>query len=271
MSELAEQRKYPTLGHFHIGRNAITAEWLNLQEARMERGPKLLLEIALNLGEVLSAVQAESTLQELYDWLEKNVTIKKSTAYKYILLFVHKDHTANAKNLDEAYKIVETLEAQKKLSEGEKARQRIVEYQKTGVKPKGWRQHTDDKLAKEGAERDARIKAAKQEAQEEKPQAQREPTVRMDELEREIEQGKAKNEQLRSLIGESMKAENKRLEFKERIRLSADGAKDPFIDALIDYLEGMGDDNRRIEACYNLIKVCKGIAVELQGSKGATA
>jgi hypothetical protein len=40
---------------------------------------------------------------------------------------------------------------------------------------------------------------------------------------------------------------------------------DPFQDALMDYLEGLENDSRRIESCYNIIKICKRIAVVLQG------
>ena len=52
--------------------------------------------------------------------------------------------------------------------------------------------------------------------------------------------------------------------FKDSIRLSFEGKNDSFIDALIDYLDGLNDDNRRIEVCYNVIKVAKNIAKELQ-------
>jgi hypothetical protein len=41
---------------------------------------------------------------------------------------------------------------------------------------------------------------------------------------------------------------------------------DPFQDAIMDYLEGLENDSRRIEACHNIIKVCKRIAAELQGA-----
>ena len=66
------------------------------------------------------------------------------------------------------------------------------------------------------------------------------------------------------MISGVMDKSKKRSSFKERIRLSFDGQKDPFIDALMDYLEGLDDDNRRIEACNNIIKVAKNIAKELQ-------
>jgi len=47
--------------------------------------------------------------------------------------------------------------------------------------------------------------------------------------------------------------------------LSQQGEKDPFIDALMDYLEELDDDNRRIEACNNVIKVARNIAAQLHG------
>jgi hypothetical protein len=65
-------------------------------------------------------------------------------------------------------------------------------------------------------------------------------------------------------ISQLSEQQAKRTSFKERIRLSDAGKEDVFIDALMDYLEELDDDNRRIEACYNIVKVAKNIAVELQ-------
>lgn len=65
-------------------------------------------------------------------------------------------------------------------------------------------------------------------------------------------------------IGASIENHAQRQAFKERIRISQAGESDAFIDALMDYLEELDNDNRRIEACQNIIKVCRNIAVELQ-------
>jgi hypothetical protein len=59
----------------------------------------------------------------------------------------------------------------------------------------------------------------------------------------------------------------KRSAFKDRIRLSDGGKQDPFIDAIMDYLNELENDTRRIEACNNIIKVCRNICVKLQSSK----
>jgi hypothetical protein len=52
--------------------------------------------------------------------------------------------------------------------------------------------------------------------------------------------------------------------WKEKIRLSGDGNDNVFMDAILDYLETLPDDNRRIEACNNIIKICRNRSVELQ-------
>jgi hypothetical protein len=52
--------------------------------------------------------------------------------------------------------------------------------------------------------------------------------------------------------------------WKEKIRLSGDGNDNVFMDAILDYLETLSDDNRRIEACNNIIKICRNRSVELQ-------
>ena len=63
----------------------------------------------------------------------------------------------------------------------------------------------------------------------------------------------------------------KRQEWKEKIRLSDGGQEDAFMDALIDYLETLADDNRRLEACNNIVKICRNIAVELQKKSAIAA
>jgi hypothetical protein len=239
------------------------ADKVNANHARMQRGTRLLLDIALETGGLLADAAnvrtrtfAEGTFNE---WLKSKINFPRSTAYQYISLFNHKNQIAAAGSLQEAYKQIETLEAQEKQTETQKAYNRVSEFRKTGVKPEGWRRGTDDKLAQEEQERDARIEQLKQEAlsREQEKQAK----------ERQQEQRKVETEGLLNFLDQNIRAEKERTEFKKKIRLSADGMKDPFQDAVLDYLEGLENDSRRIEACHNIIKVCKRIAAELQGEK----
>lgn len=56
-------------------------------------------------------------------------------------------------------------------------------------------------------------------------------------------------------------------DWKEKIRLSDGGKEDAFMDAIIEYLETLENDSRRIEACSNIIKICRNISVELQSAR----
>ena len=255
---------------FSIGPNKETAEWVNNQHNRMERGTRLLVDIASAIGEVLSKVRGNAPTGAFPEWLEKQIACPKRTADRYISLFNYKNEISGTGSLSEAYKLIETIEAQKKQTETQKAYQRVAEYRKTGKKPEGWRQHTDDKLAKEEEERDARIEAIKQEALNRKNEQQEKERERIEETQkREAERARleVETDSLLKYLDQESVALKKRAEFKEKIRLSADGMKDPFQDAILDYLDTLQDDSRRIETCYNIIKICKRIAVELQTRK----
>jgi hypothetical protein len=260
------------------------AQKVNANHERMQKGTRLLLDIALETGEALAEagkVSTDTFPEGTFDaWLEANIAFSRKTAYRYISLFNHRNQIKGAENLQEAYKQIETIEAQKKQTETQKAYNRVAEYRETGVKPEGWRQHTDDKLAKEETEQEERIKRfnaereAKREAEQREWKEREENIKRLEEKSAEYERQRKENpfdtETLIKAVNEQVQEAKKRQEFKEAIRLSADGMKDPFQDAIIDYLDGLENDSRRIEVCYNIIKICKRIANELQ-SKGVSA
>jgi hypothetical protein len=264
---------------FEIGLNTETAEWLNSQYSRMERGRRLLLDIALGIGEVLSKLE-KTQLGNFQKWLDSNTAIPHTTGCRYISLYNYRNQIAAANSLAEAYKQIETLDALKKQTEAQKAYERVAEYRSTGKKPEGWRQHTDDKLAKEEEERDARIEAVKREALEKEEtrlaeekrrlEEEAERRERIEQLNREADELLKESRNTDSLFGmlaEKTAEDAKRAEFKEKIRLSSEGMNDPFQDAIIDYLDALENDSRRVEACYNIIKICRRIAVELQAEK----
>lgn len=135
----------------------------------------------------------------------------------------------------------------------------VQEAIKTGKHPNGWNaecQRMYDGKIKENKLRDERMKKWQED-------------IRRDDAARQSRESerKAKFEDIDSLIAGISENITKRQSFKERIRISHEGKDDPFVDAIMDYLETLTDDNRRIEACYNIIKVCKGIANDLQAKK----
>ena len=189
--------------------NDETAEWLNGQYTRMERGTRLLLDIALGIGEVLRKLE-NSHAGNFQSWMS-SLQIPKTTAYRYVTLYEYRNQIAAANNLTEAYRQIETLEAQKKQSETRRACQRAAEYRRTGKKPEGWRQHTDDKLAKEAAERDARIGAVNQEALEREQTAREE---RREETKRPAEEADRETEMTAGLFSITAGEGRKRMETK---------------------------------------------------------
>ena len=142
---------------------------------------------------------------------------------------------------------------------------RVIEAIKTHKKPADWDAETEkayQRELKERADREQRIKEATEKARadtkkrEEESKQNRERWQEFD-IDSEI---------LKEATNRWISATQKRDEFKKKIRLSQSGESDLFVDALMDYLDELDSDSRRIEACQNIIKVCRNIAAELQRS-----
>jgi len=253
----------------HSGEFATKVKELRRLHALIEVNSKALIKYAIEAGEILYKTKIEFT-GNFDEWVDKETNFRHTTASRYIGAYLYQNQIADADNLSKAYKMIETLEAQKKQKETASAYQRVAEYRKTGVKPENWRRGTDDKIAKEEVERDTRIEKVKQETlnrEKERQDKEYEQEEKKRYREQQQEQYKKETDDLIQSLEQSAKELQKRIDFKEKIRLSADGMKDPFQDAIIDYLDSLNDDNRRIEVCYNIIKICKRIANELQANK----
>ena len=140
------------------------AKKINDLHISFENKAKLAIKDAIEIGALLVKAKNESEKSGFDLWLKEKITLSIPTVNRYMSLFTHKDCISCAESINQAYKMIETLEAQKKQSETAKAYQRVADYRKTGIKPDGWRRGTDDKIAKEETDRDARIEAVKQEA-----------------------------------------------------------------------------------------------------------
>lgn len=142
-------------------------------------------------------------------------------------------------------------------------RKRVIEAITTGAKPGDWDDATEKAFQKELKERkrtDERIAAAREKA--EALQAKREQEAKRREEERAS--WARTDELLREAADRMVERHEKKQQFKARIRLSQAGETDQFIEALMEYLDELPDDNRRIESCQNIIKVCRNIAAQLQ-------
>lgn len=219
---------------------------INTLHCNIEGKLKSTVQDAIKLGELLTSVKKELPYGTFLNWIQDNCNFRKSSAFNYIKLYDYKSKIPLVGNLPEAYKQIQYLEQEKKKSETQKAFKRVQEFKQTGVKPEGWRKNTDDKLFKEEIQRDKRIEENRKKV-------------------KNIDNQKKSTDQLFSNLIDDVIEKNKKVNtFKDSIRLSFEGKQDSFIDALIDYLESLENDNRRIELCYNIIKVAKNIANNLQ-------
>ncbi len=233
---------------------------LNRLDAAIQSGMRQTVADAIRAGEILSQVKDRLGHGEFLPWIEENCGFSRQTADNYRRLYEHRDKLPTVSNLQEAYKKIEQIETADKQTENQRARGRVSEFRETGVKPKGWRRGTDDNLVKEDKGREERIAAARVSAAE--GQARRKNELKSKEADRA--ERRETDELLSQAAARAVESGGKRQEFKEKIKVSQDGQRDQFLDALMDYLNELESDSRRIEACQNIIKVCRNVAAELQ-------
>lgn len=238
---------------------------LNRLHLEIEQKLRATVEDAIRAGEILEELKTRVGHGNFLSWLHANCEFSERTARNYMAVYAHRDKTASLADLQTAYRQVETLEAQEKTRESVEARARVRRYLDTGEKPDGWRRGTDDRLAEQEKARDERVEAAK--AEMDRARVERQESQAPPETGPEV--FSATPEMIQSAAQRLQAQERRKRSFKERARLSQAGHTDPIIDALIEYLDEMPDDNRRIEACQNIIKVCRNLAAELQREKSA--
>ena len=225
---------------------------LNDLHQQIEGKLRSTVQDAIRAGEILTGVKDKLAHGEFIPWIGKNCMFGDRTAQSYMRVYLHKSKTESVSDLPEAYRLVAKLESAKKQTENQKAFKRVQEYAKSGVKPEGWRKNTDDRLYQEEKDRDERIRRFKERVEADK---QTKESKKKD--------YKQDSEHFNEAISKLTSKVEERVTFKEQIRISSEGKDSPFVDALIDYLQGLDDDNRRLEACHNIIKVAKSIAKEL--------
>ena len=225
---------------------------LNELHQQIEGKLRSTVQDAIRAGELLTQAKDDLPHGAFLSWIEQNCVFARNTAFRYMQVFKYKDKCSTVDHLQDAYKQVKQLESAEKHTERQKSYQRVGQYRKTGIKPDGWKRGTDDTLAKEEQDRDERIRRFKEKvATDKQAKESKEKDYKQD------------SEHFNEAISKLTSKVEERETFKEQIRISSEGKDNPFIDALIDYLQGLDDDNRRLEACHNIIKVAKSIAKEL--------
>jgi len=220
---------------FVLGANSVTANWINEQHKKLEIREQQLVNQATSIGAILFKVQEKCKHGTFGEWLKNNVCFSVQTAYKYISLFNYKEHISGSKNLTEAYKKVAVIMQKERQAENKKAEKRIAEYKKTGKKPEGWRQKTDDKLA-----------AKKEES----------PVIKKPEKKETKNAAESVNKKQGVSVAYDKRLLIDRIKDHEK-NAPVEQLDDSFNDILMDYLGGFTNNSRKIIACQNIIKMCR--------------
>ena len=224
--------------------------------AELHNTLKMSVQKAIRIGQLLTEQKEFIGHGNFGAWMDAHFEMGHDSAYRFMKLYAHADKIPNIGNLQEAYKQIETIEAQEKMTKEERTRGMVAEYRKTGKKPDGWDRSLDYRIKKDEES------TLKQKERIEKTFKEREQRAT------EYKQASAGDEvfsdALKIATDKFLTKSQERNDWKEKIRLSDGGKEDSFMDAIIDYLETLPDDNRRIEACNNIIKICRNISVELQ-------
>jgi hypothetical protein len=217
-----------------------------------------------NRGRRTDLLTNGSKLNSFKDFLEY-IGLYEQKAYRWLERYVPQE---NKLLTYEEFSKIKAAEAERladekaaanraRLSEEERTREIISIYRKTGRKVAGWTSRHDEIIKKDDEafiKQQERIDKLKQE-QNQKPNQSNFNTEKISSDARDA---------LRIATDLIFSKAKERQDWKEKIRLSDGGKEDAFMDALVDYLETLPSDNRRIEACNNIIKICRNISVELQ-------
>lgn len=220
---------------------------------------KMSVQKAIRIGELLTEQKEYVGHGKFVTWLDSNFDMGQASAYRFMKLFEHQNKITKLGNLQDAYKQIETLEAQERQSKEERERYMIAEYRKTGKKPDGWDRSLDYRIKK------ADEGFAKQQERIDNEKRDREQRAAEYKAKQESDKTYTLHSEAFKLASDTLIQKlDKQAEWKEKIRLSDGGKDDAFMDAIIEYMDTLPDDNRRIEACNNIIKICRNISVELQ-------
>jgi len=210
---------------------------------------------AIKIGQIISEQKKQLQHGEFLPWVE-GLPISQQTTSNYMRLYNHSNKLLNIGNLQEAYKQIESFEHQQKQTEEQRKRSMIAEYRKTGIKPDGWDRSLDYVIQKD------KEQAERQKAELEKIEQERQK--RKEEREQQQQAQDIFSSVLEKATNEIFEKHAEKEQWQDKIKLSDNGKDNAFMDAIIEYLDTLDDDNRRIEACYNIIKICKNIAITLQ-------
>lgn len=192
--------------------------------------------------------------------------LEKSTVHRWLELYIPDEDRLMT---TEEHQEVKAIEERKAMDRHTAIRHMVIHRVKTGNIPKDWDDEVEkayQRHLKDSKERQESINQFADDMERKKADQKK----LHDDFEQDMNELNESSDILKQATDQLMENLKKRSAFKEKIRLSSSSKNEPFIDALIDYLETLEDDNRRLQACNDIIKITRRIAVELHQKKEST-
>jgi len=203
----------------------------------------------------------DGTRLDTYEKYIEYTGLPKRTAYNWLERYVPEQNKLLS---FEEFQEKKQLQEIRKQSAEEQRRSIFVHFYKTGVKLEGWDSSFDKEIERQRVQKEKDIKNANEARDRMRKENEEKETIRQ---KNQMKDDLFSSDFLNAAAEKFLSKSNERKEWQDKIRVSDSGKEDSFINALMDYMETLPDDNRRIEACYNIIKVCKNISIELQRKK----
>ena len=216
----------------------------DLYEARKELDGR-----NVGYGNQHSAKIPNGTIAKTWSLYLEEVGLASSTVHRWL---EHYEPEEQRLLSDDEYKNKQTIKKRLKMQEDEANTARVRQAIKAGEKPPDWDETCEvlyHRQIKEDADRDARIKKAKDD---------------QDRIAKNREEKYAPDLEIDELLDEAQAKYKEKTEFKEKLGLSGDNADHDFNEILRKYLATLSTDSQKIEACHNIIKICKGVVSDLQ-------
>lgn len=208
------------------------------------------IKTAIEIGKLLCDVKKKIGYGNYKAWIYDNCNFSERTAYNYVATFNYNDKIASVATLQEAYKQIEQIEYQKKLTESQKKKEAIKEYKQTGAKSNDWNRSYDyeyNKQKKEDEERTERINKAKE---------------NMNKKEK-YSYDKEKSDDLHDRVNKYLEDETEKQKYREKLTTSFT-EQESFFDVIDAYIKSLDSDNNKLEALHNIIKYSKTLVNKLQ-------
>lgn len=223
---------------------------INEEHSQIIASYKHTVEHAIKAGELLTRVKNMCHHGEFLLIVNSKFPFSERTARNYMKVFEHSNKTASVADLQEAYKLIESEEAKKKLAKEEDQRSKFAYRRKYNEKPDSWTRDDDYAWRKD---QEAKIAQDERIAEFNKEMDEAAQQKRIDD--ESIEAG---FDQLKDYF------DNEQAKAAKLKGLNITNQNGGILDLLGNYLAGLDTDSQRMEECHNIIKYCKNISAKLQ-------